>query len=139
MAVSQVGPGCPAFDTRNPAGRELIIATNLSARLETSGAETSRVSEFARCPVLADPATDMAPEVAAGPTLDDRYRFWSGGQIGCMCCADKSNNRKQSSPDRKLPHFQIPKQIQERLSSLPRGDAARKLNPNIIHPFWRAV
>jgi hypothetical protein len=62
MAIFQAGPSCPTFDTCDPAGRELIVATDLSSADEAGRTEAVRVSEQAGRPVLADDAADMAAE-----------------------------------------------------------------------------
>jgi len=68
MGVFQAAPGCTAFDTRDPAGRELIVAADLSAANESGRTEADRVSEHVRRPVLADDAADVAEPVQENST-----------------------------------------------------------------------
>ena len=82
MSVFKAAPSSPTFDTRNPAGRELIVAADLSAARETSRTEVECYSRR----VLAEDAAEMAADVTAGPVIWRDGRCWGsrvgiGGQI----------------------------------------------------------
>jgi hypothetical protein len=62
VTVFQAALGRPTFDARNPSGRELVIAADLSATHKADRTETPPVVR----PVLTDYATDMAADVTAG-------------------------------------------------------------------------
>jgi hypothetical protein len=102
MAAFQADPVCPTFDTRDPAGRVLIIAADLSTAREPGRTQADRPSERAGRLVLADCASEVAADVAIGPREQDGigscYRC-PDRQVGGRPCARKSDNRKYSSPD----------------------------------------
>src|SRR5580693_9634919 len=81
MGILQTGPGCPTFDTRDPAGRELIVAADLSASHKAGRTEAVRVSKQAGRFVLADHATEMAADVATGPGERDGSRSDCWGSL----------------------------------------------------------
>src|ERR1035438_3125328 len=88
MGILQAGPGCPTFDTRDPAGRKLIVASDLSASHKAGRTEADRVSKYAGRLVFADHAAEMAADVATGPGERDGSRSDWGGldrQVGGEC------------------------------------------------------
>jgi hypothetical protein len=90
-------------------------------------------------------AAAVETNVKAAPVVDGcdnsrRLGISPRRKVSARCCADKSNNRKQSGPDDgKMLHFHPQTIKKSGVQYLSKNSLARKLYPSLAQLFWKLV